>query len=73
MRAARAKRRWLAWNRYVGRCEKVTEQRFRFGRYTRDRRHWWPRHQAMAAAYARYQEVGRVAPHGIREPWWVIR
>lgn len=58
MSAARARRRFLAWERYNARCRRIG------GRYTKRRD---AISLAHAAWFARAQYQGRWAPNGIRD------
>lgn len=59
MRVSRAKRRWLAWCRYVD----ATQTR------ANPRRHWGTDvHTGQARAYQDVLYARRAAPHGVRTP-----
>lgn len=55
MSRARAKRRWMAWQRYHSRIETSPT--------------WFVYHRGYVNAHARVMYQGRHAPEGIRTPW----
>ena len=59
MRASRARRRWLRWERYVAKTGSKPSNK-NLGGYHRG--HSWAYSDAWAA--------GRYAPNGLRTPWY---